>query len=134
MRLDPWDDAARIAERLALPGAKLIVLVGAAGWCEKCRQALPAFDAWACVAPLNETHVWMDLEEHAGLLGAWIPETLPVELVYENGRRVAHCHWAPSASDAGSVPEVVAEPPDLWRILGRHDWAGASASCSRWTT
>ncbi|AVS72808.1 hypothetical protein [Paracidovorax cattleyae] len=128
MRLDPWDDAARIAERLALPGAKLIVLVGAAGWCEKCRQALPAFDARARVAPPNETHVWMDLEEHAGLLGAWIPETLPVELVYENGRQAAHRYWEQGASDAGSVPGMIAEAPDLWRALSHRDWAEEQGS------
>lgn len=124
MRLDPWDDAARIAERLTLPGAKLIVLVGAAGWCEKCRQALPAFDARSCSAPPHETHVWMDIEEHTGLLGAWIPETLPLELVYENGGLEAQRIWGPGVSGAVPVLEDSAEVPDLWRILGRPDWAG----------
>ncbi len=128
MRLDPWDDAARIAERLTLRGAKLIVLVGAAGWCEKCRHALRAFDARACSAPPHETHVCVDIEEHAGLLGAWIPETLPLELVYENGGLEAKRTWGAGVSDAVPVLEDLAEVPNLWRILGRPDWAGTHSA------
>jgi hypothetical protein len=85
MRFDPWEDARTLAERLASPGARLVVVIGALAWCRKCRDILSAFEARAAEVP-DECHVWLDLEEHAELIGAWTPHDLPLQLVYQDGR------------------------------------------------
>ncbi|MFC4161715.1 thioredoxin family protein [Chitinimonas lacunae] len=80
--LDPWRDAATIAQRLTLPGNRLVLVLGAEAWCQKCRQLRPAFDQAAARAHPNDTWLWLDLEDHAEFLGDYIPDDLPLLLVY----------------------------------------------------
>ena len=88
MKLDPWDDAQLLAQRLAQPGARLVVVIGAMAWCQKCRDYLPIFEQQAASAPASESHVWLDLEEHSAFLGTFVPDDLPLELTYESGHIV----------------------------------------------
>lgn len=86
MKLDPWTDAQRLAERLSQSGARLVVVLGAQAWCRKCRDYYPQFEADAAQAPASESHVWLDLEEHVEFIGAFIPDDLPLRLRYEQGQ------------------------------------------------
>lgn len=86
MKLDPWIDAQRLAERLGQPGARLVVVLGAQAWCQKCRDYYPEFEASAAQAPANESHVWLDLEEHSVFVDPFVPEDLPLQLIYEAGQ------------------------------------------------
>lgn len=88
MKLDPWDDAKRLAQRLAQPGARLTLVIGAMAWCQKCRDYRPTFEQQAASAPPHESHVWLDLEEHSAFLGSFVPDDLPLELIYESGQLV----------------------------------------------
>jgi len=84
--LDPWDDAASISARLESPATRLIVVIGAEAWCEKCRTLRPAFDALARRAKASDLHLWLDLEEHAEFIGDYVPDDLPELLIYQGGR------------------------------------------------
>jgi hypothetical protein len=88
---DPWTDARLIAERQQLPGARLVIILGAEAWCEKCRTLRRDIEAQAALAPKNETWVWLDLEDHAEFLGEYVPEDLPQLLIYE-GAAVTTCY------------------------------------------
>ncbi|MDQ1834140.1 thioredoxin family protein [Massilia scottii] len=129
-RLDPWTDAAAIAGRLASPSSRLILVIGAESWCETCRVFRPVFDSVARQrADSNETWLWLDLEEHVEFLGDYIPDGLPLLVVY-NEAQLTH---ASIISDAGAtVLEELLEQtsriehdhlPDLRSRLMASDWA-----------
>lgn len=123
MKLDPWDDAKTLALRLAQPGSKLVVVIGALAWCQKCRDYLAAFEAGAADAPANESHVWLDLEEHNAFIGSFVPDDLPLQLVYEEGRLVS---CTAMRMDDGHLPLRLAElqDPGIHARLCETDWAG----------
>ena len=88
--LDPWNDAALIAKRLSLPGSRLIVIIGAEQWCDKCRQLKPAFEALASQLNDNNVLLWLDIEDHQEFMGSYMPEDLPELHIYDQGKLV-HC-------------------------------------------
>lgn len=121
MKLDPWLDAQALAQRLAQPHARLIVLIGALDWCQKCRDHLPVFERRAANAPANESHVWLDVEEHTAFLGLFVPEDLPLQLVYESGRLMQ----ALVLRADGAHTALALTDPGIHTRLCTADWAGA---------
>ncbi len=128
--LDPWNDAATIADRLASPSARLIVMIGAEAWCETCRTLRPVFDAMAQErAERHETWLWLDLEEHGEFLGEFIPANLPWMMVYK-AAQLTHASLIGGAS-ATLLEELLAQParidqgdmPDIRSRLMASDWA-----------
>lgn len=109
-QLDPWRDAALLANRLSRPGNQLIMVLGAESWCDKCRKLRPDFDRLAAQAHEYETWLWLDLEDHAEFLGDHIPDDLPMLLVYSGATL--------------SAQRRVDSPEDLLR-WDRPDAAGA---------
>jgi thiol-disulfide isomerase/thioredoxin len=119
MKLDPWDDAQTLAERLAKPNAKLVVAVGALAWCQKCRDYLPIFEQQAASAPAHESHVWLDVEEHSSFLGKFVPEDLPFQLIYESGQMTqAIVLRASGEHEFQDMPD-----PGIHTRLCANDWA-----------
>ena len=119
MKLDPWDDAQSLAQRLAQPGAQLVVVIAALAWCQKCRDYLPIFEAQAANAPAHHSHVWLDLEEHASFLGGFVPEDLPLQLTYQSGQLMEALVLRSSGEHE---PQEVAEPGIYGRLCA-DDWA-----------
>lgn len=125
---DPWTDARLIAERQQLPGARLVVILGAEAWCEKCRSLRPHIEAQAASAPGSDTWIWLDLEDHAEFLGEYMPEDLPQLIVYE-GAAMTTCQIleAGSVSVADIVRRQLITPsnkadPGIRNNLLREDW------------
>lgn len=85
--LDPWLDAAEIAAALRHPSQGLVVLLGAEAWCAKCREFRPLFDAAAGQAN-SVSWLWLDLEDHTDFIGDFIPDDLPLLLVYRESQLV----------------------------------------------
>jgi len=126
--LDPWADAREIAVRLRQPDARLIVILGAEAWCEKCRQLRSIVEARATQAATNETWLWLDLEEHAEFLGDYLPDDLPLLLRYDSGKITRLQVVKPNVNDL----EMALQPhpqherlkdPGIYLQLIRDDWA-----------
>lgn len=117
-QLDPWRDGPLIAQHLANPSTRLFIVLGAEAWCQKCRQVRPAFNTWAKQAALRGElclWLWLDLEDHAELLGGYIPDDLPLLLEYGAGQLVrsvvvrealASALTAPARIDFSAVPDL----------------------------
>ncbi|MES2261512.1 MAG: thioredoxin [Pseudomonadota bacterium] len=128
--LNPWQDARLIATRLAVPGARLVLVLGAEEWCSKCSAFKPHFDACAATALDNETWLWLDLEEHAEFLGDFIPDNLPLLLAY-SGSLLTHT-LIPDDLSGPALMDLLAQPsriehtpaPDVRSRLLTVDWAG----------
>lgn len=142
--LDPWQDAAEIGRHLCRPGAELLVVIGAEAWCARCRRLRPRFEA-LCRAgmPAHVLWLWLDLEDHAGFIGSFLPPDLPLLLRWRAGQ----CVQAALVQDidpAADPPqsrvrlqdltldsESLMDPnehtllalPPLWAMLSRGDWA-----------
>jgi hypothetical protein len=117
-----------LAHRLRQPDARLILVLGAEAWCEKCRQFRPLFEARATQAAPHETWLWLDLEEHAEFLGDYLPQNLPQLLVYEGGRIIRHQTIEPTdgSLEAALYADLFQEnliDPGLNRQFMRDDWA-----------
>jgi thiol-disulfide isomerase/thioredoxin len=128
--LDPWDDAARIADRIAAPGSRLIVVIGAESWCGKCRSLKPVFEKLARRAQDSNLMIWFDVKEHQEFLGSYLPESLPEALVYEGLRLVSRSLLLDGdeasllAALRTDLPDCAeAEDPGIARRLARKDWA-----------
>jgi len=127
--LDPWNDAARIAAMLGT-GKRLIVLIGAESWCEKCRKLKPHFEAVARNASPDDLMLWFDLEEHQEFLGSYIPESLPELLMYRGRRLIARAvlpngefESLRNALNMGEMDVTGGEDPEIsWRLMFA-DWA-----------
>lgn len=128
--LDPWSDAAVIADRLSQHNTRFICVIGAEAWCETCRQFRPAFDASAVDARDDRNvWLWLDLEEHAEFLGDFIPESLPLLIVYQ-GNRLTHAMVPNDLTTSGlgdllRQPSHLAHPavPDIRARMATVDWA-----------
>lgn len=126
-QLDPWIHAREIAERLAQPSARLVVVLGAESWCEKCRVFRAVFNDWAIQAEPSEVRLWLDLEEHAEFIGAYLPPGLPMLFAYEGGRLMQAKVLEPGVTIDGVLvgeraPDDFADPGILERLL-QADWA-----------
>jgi hypothetical protein len=125
---DPWVDARTLADRLRRPASKLIVVIGAEAWCERCRQFRPMFERWSTQAKESETWLWLDLEEHAEFLQGYVPDDLPQLLVYEAAQLACQRTVLPSETDPDALlsPPLAAKPfvdPGILATLTRRDWA-----------
>lgn len=125
---DPWADARLIAERQQLPGARLVVFLGAEAWCEKCRSLRPHIEAQAASASENDTWVWLDLEDHAEFLGDYVPEDLPQLIIYQ-GDVVTACQTFDlnfaemnETTHRRLPPAFVKADPGIRSNLLREDW------------
>lgn len=126
--LDPWQDAATIARRIASPRNRLIVVLGAEAWCARCRALKPVFMQIAEQAPERDIMLWLDIETHADLIGDYLPESLPELLIYQGGALVHHgiLDAEPDTLRGALVapPATTRRPgPDIAQRLARHDWA-----------
>jgi hypothetical protein len=81
--LDPWLHAEALAHRLSRSRSRLIIVIGAEAWCQKCREFRPVFNARASQAAQNETWLWLDMEEHAEFIAPYLPPDLPLLVCYE---------------------------------------------------
>lgn len=86
--LNPWDHAEEISRRLAQPDAEFLTVIGASGWCTRCRDLQPRFEALSRDLPGHVLPLWLDLEEHADFLGDFIPPDLPLLLRWKRGECV----------------------------------------------
>ncbi|NMG72729.1 thioredoxin domain-containing protein [Parazoarcus communis] len=128
--LDPWNDAALIAGRLGSPYNRLIVVLSAEAWCEKCRQLRPHFDAIALDAHERELMLWLDIEDHLPFIGDYLPASLPELLIYRSTtleyRQVIESNL--NALDAALSAPPMADPgpdPGIANRLALQDWAQA---------
>ncbi|MGJ7505333.1 MULTISPECIES: thioredoxin [unclassified Variovorax] len=80
--LDPWRDAAAIANALRGPTALLVVVLSAESWCQKCRDFKPRYEQVAADARAIGVWLWLDLEEHAEFLAGYVSDDLPWVLAY----------------------------------------------------
>lgn len=78
-----------------------------AAWCRTCDAYREVFDASAAQHP-HMQFVWVDVEEHAELLGDWDIETFPTLLLH-NGQQVCFC--GPLPPQAGVLTRMLAHFP-----------------------
>ncbi len=83
--LDPWADTQAIAQHLRQPDTELLVVIGATAWCQKCQRLRPGFEQLALALPKQVLPLWLDLEDHAEFLGAFVPPDLPLLLRWREG-------------------------------------------------
>ena len=127
--LDPWADAQAIAQRLAEPGARLVVLLGAEAWCEKCRVMRPLFESRASSTAPNEIWVWLDLEDHAEFIGDFLTDDLPWLIVHRGSALVFNgiIEATISSLEIGltepSAQRTDAPVPDVRARLLQTNWA-----------
>lgn len=98
-QLDPWHDASLLAQRLSPANAQLFILIGAEQWCARCRHLRPQFDRLAAQAKFDEVWLWLDLEDHAEFIGDYLPDNLPMLLVYQ-GQNMVLCQVVEDAEQA----------------------------------
>lgn len=129
--LDPWTDVALIAGRLGSPYNRLIVVLAAEAWCDKCRRLRPRFDALAAGAPERELMLWLDIEDHLDFIGDYLPESLPELLIYR-GMQLVHrqiLEPTPGALEAALAAPPMPDPgpdPGIAARLAQRDWASAT--------
>jgi len=123
---DPWDDAALLADRGQSPQYRLLIVLGA-DWCSKCQAFKTLFEQQAQHAPPEYLPIWLDLEEHAELLGDYLPENLPELLVYRAGKLVQRAFL----EDVGQFNECLHASeqhfpadlvPPIAGLLTQQDW------------
>lgn len=124
--LDPWLDAATIAASLQQRSASLVVLLGAESWCAKCRELRPVFEAAAANATAG-AWLWLDLEEHAEFIGDFVPDDMPLLLVYFEGKLLHSAIASQSELDVvlhgrGEATVMHSAPPELLERLLDENW------------
>ncbi|ALM87066.1 thiol-disulfide isomerase [Bordetella sp. N] len=116
------DDAA-LRERLRDAGVDLVACFCAA-WCDTCREYRPKLDELAAQWP-GIAFAWIDIEDHAELLGDEDVENFPTILVQMGGRTVFYGPMLPHIGhlerllgtlDANSAP-VATGLPDVRALL-----------------
>jgi hypothetical protein len=144
---DPWNDAELLGRHLARADAELLVVIGAEGWCGKCKRLRPAFEA-LCYAgmPSHVGWLWLDLEDHHEFLGEFIPPDLPLLLRWRKGLCVQAAVVEDIALDTAAGERVklrplaiegtrlrdphqdeLAELPALWTEFVSESWAEGAA-------
>jgi hypothetical protein len=126
--LDPWDDAHELTRQLKRPGARLILAIGAESWCKKCKIFHPLFETRARQANRDETWIWLDMEEHAEFIGAYLPSDLPMLICYENSILVSMQSITLNAEALEhalihSVIEANQQDPGIFIRLTQENWA-----------
>lgn len=99
--LDPWENAAEIAQLLNQPNTALVIGLGAE-WCQLCTDFKPYFFHLA-ETEKNILWLWYNLEEHEDLLGDFYPETLPLVWMYQGSKLIRYGRPAKFNSSSASV-------------------------------
>jgi thiol-disulfide isomerase/thioredoxin len=126
-QLDPWEDAAQIAQLLNQSGAELIVAIGAEQWCEKCALLRPKFEQLPAQAGPQRVCLWFDLEDHAEFIGSFIPEDLPLMMRWQNGQCIQIAVITSIQTDQHPPitlrdTDMPDDLPNLWQILTQPNW------------
>lgn len=129
-QFNPWEDAAELARHLnnATVDARLVVVLTAA-WCQRCLDLRPFFDSFVEQSANKDAFVWLDIDEHASLIGDYVPDDLPEVLVYRQGRLAAGGFLSAQAGNLASILELAPQrtsltsAPDVWTQLATPDWA-----------
>lgn len=129
--LDPWRDASTIATRLQQAGAELHVIIGAESWCAKCAQLRPQWEAYVQGLPSDDRSVWLwlNLEMHAEFFPGFIPDDLPLYVIYREGELVSMSVVRSISQDAITTqayaphdsPAVA--PPSIYQALTQDNWS-----------
>lgn len=143
---DPWNDAESLGRQLSRADAELLVVIGAEGWCEKCKRLKSAFDS-LCQSgmPAYVAWMWLDLEDHHEFLGEFIPPDLPLLLRWRKGVCIQAAVIEGIAFDVAAQERVRMQPlildgdrllnphqrewlevPNLWDEFGAQTWARAN--------
>lgn len=143
---DPWNDAEKLGRHLAQKDSELLVVIGAEGWCEKCKRLRPALEAMCRASmPAQVSWLWLDLEDHHEFLGEFIPPDLPLLLRWRLGACVQAAIVedidlaAPPAERVKLQPLVIEgtqvrdphqgglmELPRLWSEFASTSWASGA--------
>jgi thioredoxin 1 len=118
-------DTPALQARLAEP-ADLLVACYCAAWCDTCTLYRTRFEALAAKHP-EHAFVWIDIEEHADLLGDEDIENFPTLLLERQGRVLFFGTMLPhieqldrlimtmAANDAGQA--IATKLPDVRKVL-----------------
>ncbi|WP_454691773.1 thioredoxin family protein [Achromobacter aloeverae] len=118
-------DHPALRARLRDPGTALVACFCAA-WCDTCREYRPKLDELAAQWP-QYAFAWIDIEDHADLLGDEDVENFPTILVQMGGRTVFYGPMLPHIGHLerllgtldDSSPAVTTQLPDVRALLGR---------------
>ena len=132
MLLDPWDDAATLAQKLQQTGTRLVVVLGAQLWCQRCRDIRPLFEHYALRSKLsNVVYLWLDLETHIEFVGDYIPDDLPEVWAYQQGkvihRGVLRLQEQQLVIEPAAMPAPGQATPALWDTLAQNNWASSAS-------
>ena len=122
--LVPGTDLAALRARLGATPDTWLVACFCAAWCDTCEQHKPKLQALADTLP-QHVFAWIDIEDHAELLGDEDVENFPTLLVQIGARvvfygpmlpHIGHLERLLESVDANS-PAVATELPDLPKML-----------------
>ncbi len=123
--LVPDTDQAALRARLASSPDTWLVACFCAAWCDTCEQYKPKLQALAQAMP-QHVFAWIDIEDHAELLGEEDVENFPTLLVQIGPRVVFYGPMLPHIGHLERLLESLDENsatvqtalPDLPRLLG----------------
>lgn len=122
--LVPGPDLAALRARLSSSPSPWLVACFCAAWCDTCEQYKPKLEALASALP-QHVFAWIDIEDHAELLGDEDVENFPTLLVQIGSRVVFYGPMLPHIGHLERLLESVDETsaavatplPDLPRLL-----------------
>jgi thioredoxin 1 len=117
----PETDSPALRASLARPDA-LLVACFCAAWCDSCNLYRPRFEGLAAER-LQHAYAWVDIEEHAELLGEEEVENFPTLLIQSAEKVLFYGPMLPhighlerlleSLEEASSKPAVITRLPNL---------------------
>ncbi len=122
--LTPGTDLAALRSRLAATPNTWLVACFCAAWCDTCEEYKPKLQALASALP-QHVFAWIDIEDHAELLGDVDVENFPTLLVQIGARvvfygpmlpHIGHLERLLESLNEDSAP-VATALPDLPRML-----------------
>ena len=122
--LVPGTDLAALRARLGSSSNAWLIACFCAAWCDTCEQYRPKLQTLAATLP-QHVFAWIDIEDHAELLGDEDVENFPTLLVQIGARvvfygpmlpHIGHLERLLESLNEDSAP-VVTALPDLPRML-----------------